>query len=166
MATALFISRTDLVKNTIIDGNTDSDLFLQYVKISQEIHIQNYLGTKLYDKISADIIADTLTGDYLTLVNDYIQPMLIHYAMTDFLPFAAYQVKSGGIFKHSSENSETASKDEVDYLVQKEREFAEYYTRRFVDYICFDSSKFPEYTNNSDSDIYPDKDVNNSNWVL
>ena len=68
MATALFISRTDLVKNTIIDGNVDTDLFIQYVKISQEIHIQNYLGSKLYDKISADIIAGTLTGDYLTLV--------------------------------------------------------------------------------------------------
>ena len=166
MATALFISRTDLVKNSIIDGNTDTDLFIQYVKISQEIHIQNYLGTKLYDKISNDIINDTLTGDYLTLVTDYIQPMLIHYAMVDYLPFAAYQVKSGGIYKHSSENSETASKEEVDYLVQKERDFAEYYTRRFVDYICFDSTKFPEYLDNQDSDVYPDKNVSGSNWVL
>jgi len=166
MATALFISRTDLVKNTIIDGNLDTDLFIQYVKISQEIHIQNYLGTKLYDKIALDITNDTLTGDYLSLVTDYIQPMLIHYAMVDYLPFAAYQVKSGGIFKHTSENSETATKDEVDYLVQKERDFAEYYTRRFVDYICFDSSKFPEYTDNQDSDVYPDRDVSGSNWVL
>ena len=166
MATALFISRTDLVKNTIIDGNVDTDLFIQYVKISQEIHIQNYLGSKLYDKISADIIADTLTGDYLTLVNEYIQPMLIHYAMVDYLPFAAYQVKSGGIFKHSSENSETASKDEVDFLVQKEREFAEHYTRRFVDFICFDTSKFPEYNQNVDSDVYPTKNVGGSNWVI
>ena len=166
MATALFISRTDLVKNTIIDGNLDTDLFIQYVKISQEIHIQNYLGTKLYNRISLDITNDTLTGDYLALVTDYIQPMLIHYAMVDYLPFAAYQVKSGGIFKHTSENSETATKDEVDYLVQKERDFAEYYTRRFVDYICFDSSKFPEYTDNQDSDVYPDRDVSGSNWVL
>ena len=166
MATALFISRTDLVKNSIIDGNTDTDLFIQYVKISQEIHIQNYLGTKLYNKISNDIINDTLTGDYLELVTDYIQPMLIHYAMVDYLPFAAYQVKSGGIYKHSSENAETASKDEVDYLVQKERDFAEYYTRRFVDYICFDSTKFPEYLDNQDSDVYPDKNVSGSNWVL
>ena len=142
MATALFISRTDLVKNSVIDGNTDTDSFIQFIKIAQEIHIQNYLGTKLYDKISADIIADTLTGDYLELVNSYIQPMLIHYAMVDFLPFAAYQVKSGGIFKHTSENAETVSKDEVDYLVQKEREFAEYYTRRFVDFICVIFCKF------------------------
>ena len=166
MATALFISRTDLVKNTVIDGNTDTDSFIQFVKIAQEIHIQNYLGTKLYNRIASDIIADTLTGDYLTLVTDYVQPMLIHYAMVDYLPFAAYQVKSGGIFKHTSENAETVSKDEVDYLVQKEREFAEYYTRRFVDFICFDSSKFPEYTQNTESDVYPDKDTNNSNWVL
>jgi hypothetical protein len=166
MATALFISRTDLVKNTIIDGNTDSDLFLQYVKISQEIHIESYLGSKLYDKISADIIADTLTGDYLYLVTEFLQPMLIHLAMTSYLPFAAYQVKSGGIFKHSSENSETASKDEVDFLVQKEREFAEHYTRRFVDYICFHGSKFPEYNQNVNSDVYPEKNVGGSNWVL
>jgi len=166
MATALFISRTDLVKNSIIDGNTDTDLFIQYVKIAQEIHIQSALGTKLYNKISTDIVAGTLSGDYLSLVTDFVQPMLIHYAMVDYLPFCAYQVKSKGIFKGTSENSETVNKDEVDFLVQKERDFAEYYTRRFVDYMCFDSTKFPEYNSNSGADIYPDKDSNTSSWVL
>lgn len=164
--TALFISRTDLVKNSILDGNTDTDRFIQFIKLAQEIHLQNYLGTKLYNRISSDIINDTLTGDYLELVTDYIQPMLIHYAMVDYLPFAAYQVKNGGVFKHNSENAETVSKDEVDFLIQKERDFAEYYTRRFVDFICFDNTKFPEYTENQESDVYPDKDVNPTNWVL
>ena len=166
MATALFISRTDLVKNSILDGNVDTDKFIQFIKISQEIHIQNYLGSKLYDKIYADIIAGTLAGDYLALVTDYLQPMLIHYAMMDYLPFAAYQIKNGGVFKHNSENSETVSKDEIDFLTKKQRDFAEYYTRRFIDYICFNSNKFPEYNNNTETDIYPDKDTNSSNWVL
>lgn len=163
---ALFISRTDLVKNTILDGNIDTDKFIQFISIAQDIHIQNYLGTRLYERIENDIINDTLTGDYLKLVTDYIQPMLIHYAMVDYLPFAAYQVKNGGVFKHNSENAETVSKDEVDFLIQKERDFAEYYTRRFVDYICFNNTKFPEYTENQESDVYPDKDVDSSNWVL
>ena len=123
MATALFISRTDLVKNSIIDGNVDTDKFIQFIKISQEIHIQNYLGGKLYDKISADIVAGTLSGNYLTLVTDYVQPMLIHYAMVDYLPFAAYQVKNGGVFKHNSENAQTASKDEVDFLSKQTKRF-------------------------------------------
>ena len=166
MATALFISRTDLVKNTIINGNVDTDLFINYIKISQEIHIQNYLGGKLYDKISADIVAGTLSGNYLTLVTDYVQPMLIHYAMVDYLPFAAYQVKNGGVFKHNSENAQTASKDEVDFLVSKQRDFAEYYCRRFIDYMCFHGNLYPEYTNNSEDDVYPSKNTNPSNWVL
>ena len=162
----LFITREQLVKNTIIDGNVDTDKFIQFIKIAQEIHIQNYLGTQLYLKISNDIDNNTLTGDYLELVTDYIQPMLIHYAMVDYLPFAAYQVKNGGVFKHRSENSETPSKDEVDFLVQRYRDFAEYYTRRFVDYMCFDSTKFPEYNDNQDADIRPDQDTNVSRWVL
>ena len=166
MATALFISRTDLVKNTIIDGNVDTDNFIQFIKIAQEIHITNYLGSKLYDKISADIVADTLTGDYLSLVKDYIQPMLIHFAMVEYLPFASFQIKNGGVFKHSSESSESVSKSEIEFLIQKQRDFSEYYTRRFVDYICFNSTKFPEYLNNSGSDIDPDKDVNPTNWVF
>ena len=129
MATALFITSTDLVRNSILDGNVDTDKFIHFVKIAQEIHVRNYLGTDLYNKISADIIADTLSGDYLTLVTTYVQPMLIHFAMVDYLPFAAYQVKNNGVYKHTSENAETVNKSEIDYLVSKEREFAEYYTQ-------------------------------------
>lgn len=166
MATALFIKPVTLKRNSIIDGNVDIDKFIQYIKIAQEIHIRNYLGSDLYNKISADIIADTLTGDYLTLVNTYIQPMLIHYAMVDYLPFAAYQIKNGGIFKHTSETAETVSKSEVDYLVNKEREFAEYYTRRFIDYMTFNQASFPEYNSNTNEDISPDKDSLFNGWVL
>lgn len=166
MATALFISRKDLVKNTILDGNVDTDKFIQFIKIAQEIHIQNYLGTDLYNKISADIIADTLTGDYLTLVNKYVQPMLIHYAMSDYLPFAAYQIKNGGVYKHQSENAESVEKNEIDYLVNKERDFAEYYTRRMIDYVTFNISKYPEYNTNNNGDVYPDKDATYQGWVL
>jgi len=166
MATALFIKRQDLVRNSILDGNVDTDKFIQYIKIAQEIHVRNYLGTDLYNKISTDILNNNLNGDYLELVNVYIQPMLIHYAMVDYLPFAAYQVKNGGVFKHSSENAETATKDEVDFLIQKERDIAEYYTRRFIDYMSFNQESFPEYYTNSNDDIHPDTNATFQGWQL
>jgi len=166
MAVALFIKREDLVRNSILDGNVDTDKFIQYIKIAQEIHIRNYLGTDLYNKISADIIAGTLVGDYLELVTTYIQPMLIHYAMVDYLPFAAYQIKNGGIFKHRSENGDSATKEEVDYLVQRERDIAEYYTRRFIDYMSFNQESFPEYYTNSNDDIHPDTNATFNGWVI
>ena len=166
MATALFITRTDLVKNSILDGNVDTDKFIQFIKIAQQIYVRNYLGTDLYNKISNEIIAGTLSGNYLTLVQEYVQPMLIHAAMMDYLPFAAYQIKNGGIFKHSSENAETATKEEVDYLVQKERDITEYYTKRFVDYMAFNQGLYPEYLSNSNEDIHPDTDSLFNGWVL
>ena len=166
MATALFIKREDLVRNSILDGNVDTDKFIQFIKIAQEIHIRNYLGSDLYNKIASDISSSSLSGDYLTLVTTYIQPMLIHYAMVDYLPFAAYQVKNGGVFKHTSENAESVNKNEIDYLVQKERDIAEYYTRRFIDYMSYNQASFPEYTSNSNEDIDPDKDALFNGWVL
>ena len=166
MATVLFIKIQDLKKNTIIDGNVDVDKLLPYIKLAQEIHIQNFLGTKLYEALETKITGDTLTGDYLTLVNNYIQPALIHFAMMDYLPFAAYQVKNAGVFKHISENAESVTKNEVDYLVNKEREFAEYYIRRMIDYLSFNNNLFPEYNQNANEDVYPDKDSLFNGWVL
>ncbi len=166
MATALFITPTDLKRNSLVDGNVDVDKFIQFIKISQQIHIQNYLGTALYDRISNDIIAGTLTGNYLFLVNEYVKDMLIHFAMVDYLPFAAYQVANGGVFKHISENSESVTKNEVDTLIDKHRNFAQFYTRRFIDYICFNNNLFPEYNENQNADMYPDTDANFVGWVL
>jgi len=166
MATALFIKREDIVRNTVISGNVDTDKFIQFIKIAQEIHVQNYTGTKLYDKISSDIIANTLAGNYLSLVTDYLQPMLIHWALVEYLPFAAYTVANGGVFKHTSENSVNAEKVEIDYLVEKERTIAKYYTERFIDYMSFNQSLFPEYNENVNEDIYPDRDSRPASWVL
>jgi len=167
MATALFIRRQDLVKNTALSGSVDTDKFIHFIKLAQEIHVRNYLGSDLYDKISNDIIADTLSGDYLSLVNDYIQPMLIHFAMAEYLPFAAYTVANGGVYKHSSENSQIAEKNEIDSLIAKERDYAEYYTNRFIEYMTYNApSKFPEYYSNNNEDIYPDKDSLFNGWTL
>jgi hypothetical protein len=130
MATALFINRTDLVKNSIIDGNVDTDKFIQFIKIAQQIDIQNLLGTDLYNKISADIVAGSLAGNYLSLVNTYVQPTLIWFAQMNYIPFAAYQIKNGGVFKHTSETAQNVDKNEVDYLVAKAREYANYYSTR------------------------------------
>ena len=166
MATVLFIKRSDIVKNSIIDGSVDTDKFIYFIKIAQEMHIQNYIGTKLYDKITNDISSGTLAGNYLNIVNEYIQPMLIHYAMVDYMPFASFELKNGGLVKHSAESSENATKEEVDFLVQKHRNFADFYTRRFIDYMSFNSNLIPEYNQNQNEDMYPEKDANWVGWVL
>lgn len=245
MAEALLITRSDLVRFTTVNGNVDTDNFIQYVKIAQDIHIQNYLGTDLLQKIQADITLAYLgvpttitvsnqgtgyttgtgvtttggTGTGLTLditdtgglidtadidtagtgylVNDvitvdggnsdaeitvdaiytiptnynnllvtYVKPMLIHWAMVEYLPFAAYTISNKGVYKHGSENATNAEKNEIDFLLEKERKIAQHYTERFIDYISFNQDLFPEYNSNSNGDMYPDTNNNFIGWVL
>ena len=166
MAVALFISTKDIKKNSIIDGNLDIDKLLPMIKVAQEIDIQNLLGTDLYNKISADIIAGTLSGNYLTLVKKFVQPTLIWFAQMNYIPFAAYTITNKSVLKHSSETAQNVDKNEVDYLVGKAREYANYYSTRLVDYLCFNNSLFPEYTSNTNEDISPDTDTTFKGWVL
>lgn len=166
MAQALFVTREEVVKFTALNGNLDTDNFIQFVKIAQDIHIQNYLGTKLFDRINDGIVADNLPAAYLMLLNTYIKPMLIHWTMVEYLPFAAYTIANKGVFKHTSENSNSVEKNEIDYLVEKERQVAQNYTRRFIDYMCFNQNTYPEYNQNSNADVYPEKDASFTGWVL
>ena len=166
MAQALFITRDDLVKFTALNGNIDTDKFVQWIKVAQDIHIQNYLGTKLFNKFNNGIVNNNLTTPYSMLLNTYIKPMVIHWAMVEFLPFSAYTIANKGVYKHSSENAEIVNKDEIDFLVEKERSIAEHYTRRFIDYMSFNQSSYPEYNTNNNADMFPDKQAEFNGWYL
>jgi len=49
MATVLFINRTDLIRNSILDGSINTDKFIFFIKIAQEIDIQQIIGTNMDD---------------------------------------------------------------------------------------------------------------------
>ena len=113
MAEVLLIERADIVKYTPLDGNVDTDKFIQFVKIAQDIHIPGYLGTDLLNKLKAEIEAGTLADPYLSLLTTYIKPMLIHWSMVEYLPYAAYTVANKGVYKHTAESSTDVSKSEI-----------------------------------------------------
>jgi len=166
MAKALFITRHDISVFTAANGSIDSDKLLPFINQAQDIHIQNYLGTDLYNKIQADIVAGTLTGNYLNLVNDYIKDMLLHWSMVEYLPYAGVNIANGGIYTKNPENSTALTKEQVDSLIEKSRTTAQFYTNRFIDYMSFNNELFPEYNSNSNEDISPDYKADFGGLVL
>ena len=166
MAKALFITTNDLIKYTNLNGNVDADSYTQFIFQAQQLHIQNYLGTKLYNKINNGIVAGNLASPYTTLLSDYIKMMVIHWTMVEYLPYASIKISEKGVFKHNSENSTTVEKSEIDFLIEKARDTAQSYTNRFIDYMSFNQNLFPEYTANSNADVFPDHNANFTGWVL
>ena len=171
MAKALFITTEDIKRYSVLSGNVDPDKFIYMVEISQDTEVQYYLGTKLLLKLQDLILAGTIglpaNAAYKTLLETYVKPMTIYWALVCYMPFAAYSVGAKGVFKGSSETAETVDKDEVDYLVEKYRDIAQFYTNNFISYMVYNQTTYPEYNANTQDDIYPDTaNADFGGWVL
>jgi len=150
-----------------MSGSVDSNKFLQFVELAQEIDLQPLLGTDLYDKIGSDIVGGVLTGDYKILVDEYIKPLLIQLGMVKYLPFAAYAIGNGGIYKHLPSDSDIVPKEEIDYLIQQHRDFASHYSDRLVEHLCYHArTKYPEYYTNNEDDIHPEDNTIYTTWNI
>jgi hypothetical protein len=167
MSKALFVTRHDISVFTAANGSIDPDRLLNFINQAQDIHIQNYLGTELYVKIQNEIVAGTLADPYLALLNDYIKPMLLHWSLVEYLPFAGVNISNGGIFTKNPENSTALSKEHVDSLVERCRSVSQFYTNRFIDFMQNNAAGLiPEYYSNSQEDMYPDDVADFGGWVL
>lgn len=160
MAFGLFITRNDIIKNTPLGGAIDADALLPFVRTAQEKYLLNLLGTVLYNKIQDDIESQTaFTGYYQDLVENYVKPTLIWYSCVEYIPFSAITFKSNGAVKQISEQSVQPGKNEIDYLLSKALNNADYYATRLQDYLVAYSSELPEYLESvgNSTQVYPDQ---------
>ena len=162
MATALFITRNDIIKNSPLQGAIDADALLPFMNTAQVKYIKNLIGTVLYDYLQAQIIAGTvgnLSVAYQDLLDDHIKPTLIWYTCVEYIPFSSIQFKSNGAVKQVSEQGAAPSKLEVDYLKQQAQTNADYYALRLQNYLISYSNQIPQYLQSvgNQTQIYPDQ---------
>ena len=159
----LFISEDTIKKSTTINGNVDAELLLPYIKVAQDIHIHQLLGTDLYDKLASLITAGTMqdaaNDDYETLIDKYVQPCLIHYSLYECLPFLSYKIMNKDLVRKISEQSSPASLEDLKYMRNIVLNTAEYYGQRLVDYLKNNTEKYTEYSSNTGADISPSNEA-------
>jgi len=148
----LFVTSQYVKDNTAINDNVDSDILEPYIVIAQKVHIERILGTDLYQKLQADIVAGSVTGVYKVLLDEYVQNVLAQYSFYESLPFLNYKMTNKSVLTKDSDNSTAAGIEEIRYLQGKVRDICEYLAQRIHDYLCANSTDYPEYTANNDSD--------------
>lgn len=110
----LFLNPNDIFSLTSFSGNIDIDQIAPTVNIAQTTVIKRILGTELYNKIYTDL--DTLSGNYLTLLDDYIVPMLAFHTVNIYLSLSVAKVTNAGAFKQGVENANVLSVTELNAL--------------------------------------------------
>jgi hypothetical protein len=163
MSYVLFISEAKLKDSTAINLNVDVELLLPYVRQAQKLYVETKLGTDLNNKLK-DLITTGTVGAvgneaYKTLLDDYIGDMLPNWALYNCIPYLRFKVENGNIYSKTSETGNALSTDEAQHLREEVRNTAEYYTERMIDYICNNTSSFPEYSTNTGADVDPDRNA-------
>ena len=163
MSYVLFISEDKLKDSTAINLNVDVNLLLPYVRQAQKLYVETKIGTDLSNKLKDLIIAGTIgsAGNeaYKTLIDEYIGDMLPNWAFYHCIPFLRFKIENGNIYSKTSETGTALSTEEAQHLREEVRNTAEYYTERLIQYICNNSSSFPEYSTNTGADVNPDSNA-------
>ena len=155
--TALLVSEQRMKQWTQLDDNVRLNEITPHILQAQDIYLQNVLGTKLYDRLKAGVIADDLTADEGTLLNEYVGPTLMQYALYLMLPSIKYKIANQGILNGTSEETSPTTLDELKYLRQSTLDTAEFYSKRLTKYFMDNPNLFPEYQNPGTDGMMPDK---------
>ena len=117
---ALFITVKDLKAKSIISGRTDADKLIHFIELAKDMHIQNYLGGRLYNKMQQLVLTNEIdlpeNSDYKALRDDYIVPMLIWFSQVELFPFSMFKIDNGGLSKHRGENDDFIGYSDVDRM--------------------------------------------------
>lgn len=128
---------------TSINSNVDVDKLIPSIWIVQVTDIKRILSVELYDKILADFDADTLTGIYQTIYDEFVSEMLIFYAASDFVKRNPIIIANGGNFKHTPENGVAADYKETDRQAKYYREMGAHFELEFYEFMK--NKNVPEY---------------------
>ena len=77
----------------------------------------------------------------------HLQPKLLYWVQAEAPAAISYKFLNKGLMQQSSENSSTSSLDEINFISQKYKDKAEWYTERLVNFLLENDADYPAYRN-------------------
>lgn len=142
------ISVQMLKDRTAVHDNIDEKLVFPEIKAAQDMFILPLCGSALFNKLLTDINANTLTGNYKVLVDDYIIDTLANYVISELPLGLTYQFWNKGVAQKTTDSSVTPSMSDLFSVAAKYKRRAEEYAQRMRLYLRENApTMFPEYIN-------------------
>lgn len=162
MNKVLVISEDAIRTYTEISENVWGKSLLPAIRSSQDIELQNILGSCLYKKILNLIEDGTITANenvaYKDLLDDYVTPFMLEQVVADLIPIVGSKIANLGIFRSRDEYTETISASEVERLQYLHQVKADHYAKRMQNFLKGNRDAFPELGTCGCADVKPNLD--------
>lgn len=98
-----------------VPNNYNIEEILPYFKVAERIWIEPILGTALYEELIEQVNDNKLTDLNSTLLME-VYPLEAYAITYESLPFLSYHISEVGITKGKSDNSDSVSINDVNYI--------------------------------------------------
>lgn len=149
-----FITIEEL-KQTTFNANLDNEYIAPALEEAQSIYLREIIGDLLYNSITSKIDEETLSGKYLTLVNQYIKPYLTYKVQSVIVIPLNNKTRNAGIINQYDQGFNTSTMKDTAYLADYYNSRAEFYANRLTAYLQKNAADFPEYGYSDDNITQP-----------
>ena len=149
----LLISENKLKNFTDIDQNVTSAVLLPFIQVVQQTKLEYIIGAKYYKELLYQVSGNTLTSNNENFLNYFVQPMLIHASAAEAMPSILFRIKNNGIVAGADN---TITLKEMEYLQQKYDDRAQFFERRLIEELIFNSNLYPlVFQTTSNQGLFP-----------
>ena len=165
---ALFVTETYMKKHSNIDANVDAQYITPVIESVQDLYILPVLGTALYDEISAEIIAGSVSVANQDLLDRHVQKAILYYVLAEGLPSFNYKIENKSVATKTSDNATPVDINILQSEVSRYRNIAEVYSQRITSFLVANSDTYPLYCDagNDFDTIHPKANSYTTGWVL
>lgn len=157
--TTLLCAPQRVKRETALNENVDDNLLTASILTAQERFVHATLGTELYERLLT-MVADGTIGeagvaDYKFLLDAYVVPMLVRFSFVEVLPVLRLRFVHSSVVSMGTEQGTPATYDDLKPVMKSSEQVGDWYRERLIDYLCHNSTLFPEYRDNRGADYSP-----------
>ena len=144
----LLISCDTLKTYSSLNDNVYGKNILPSIKTSQDIELQQILGSCLYktlcEMVADGSISDTENVQYKTLLDDYVQPYLIYITLAHLVSEMSTKLTNFGLVESNDEHLVNLSVEERDLVKTQWTYYADSYCKQMQGFLKSNKEAFPE----------------------
>lgn len=146
MSSNILIIMPEVLKaRTSAHSNIDEKMIYPEIKAAQDMYVMPIIGSTLMTKLQTEIEANTLSGVYKTLVDDYLIDCICNYVLSEMPDTLGYQFYNKGVGGKKADADTQPNMSELYRIVAKYKTRAEYYGERCRKYLIQNLTLYPEY---------------------
>lgn len=149
----VLLTNDSLIKSTTnIFDNVNGNYLLPSIKLSQDIDLEEVIGTELLRKLQSDVSDNRFEEKYKTLLDEYVVPYLNYATIVRLIPTVAFKITNAGVTKTDDEKMTNLTVNEIDKVEAEYRHIADVYKNRLQRYLIANHSDYPELNKNNTID--------------